>query len=320
MIRPADEFFHAVGDDPSWQESLYFNWSDPASGMFGVARMGFRFASQRGDGLIFVLQHGQPVFAYAAVNKKLPQNWNNLAESGSVQIGNMRFCMNEAFQQWELSLDNGSDSMRLQWDAFHAPYDYGASNQKGPPQIAAAHFEHSGTVRGYTDFHGTRTAITGTGQRDKSWGVRDWANIQGWEWISAQFGTQMSFNAWTAPYKGQTYLGGYMYGDFGVRELMAINIEYAWQDGLRNVPKSAFLQLSDIAGQQYEVRAEGQGCFPLFFKGLWMEEVQARFTLNFDGQNLDGVGVIEHAWHANVLDVLRRGPLIAKTLRQALLR
>lgn len=39
-LTPTDEGLHAAGDDPDWQESVYFAWRDPATGLGGNHRIG----------------------------------------------------------------------------------------------------------------------------------------------------------------------------------------------------------------------------------------------------------------------------------------
>ena len=38
----SDELMHAVGDDPAWSESYYFNFVDPVSKIGMFTRMVFR--------------------------------------------------------------------------------------------------------------------------------------------------------------------------------------------------------------------------------------------------------------------------------------
>ena len=38
--NPQDDFFHPVGDDPSWSESYYFYYFDPSQGIGGITLAG----------------------------------------------------------------------------------------------------------------------------------------------------------------------------------------------------------------------------------------------------------------------------------------
>jgi hypothetical protein len=62
--------------------------------------------------------------------------------------------------------------------------------------MTGAHFEQSGRVTGWTRFGIERGAerheIDALGQRDKSWGVRDWARLEGWNWLAGHPGRDRS--------------------------------------------------------------------------------------------------------------------------------
>ena len=79
----------------------------------------------------------------------------------------------------------------------HTPaFDYHSPRADGePPRMATtttgSHFEQAGSVTGWTHFQRERQEIRALGQRDKSWGVRDWNRLEGWNWISGQFGAAL---------------------------------------------------------------------------------------------------------------------------------
>ena len=43
---------HAPADDPFWQESWYFNFSDAKKNVFGLTRIGYRPSGEKADGLL----------------------------------------------------------------------------------------------------------------------------------------------------------------------------------------------------------------------------------------------------------------------------
>ncbi len=58
-------------------------------------------------------------------------------------------------------------------------------------QFARAHYEQHMRVRGTLDIDGECVEIDGHGLRDHSWGPRSWQAIQGYEWLTMNFGDDL---------------------------------------------------------------------------------------------------------------------------------
>jgi hypothetical protein len=332
MILLDDEAIHPIGHQKHWQESWYFNWSDVRQNAFGVARIGLRFNENRIDGLIFTIRDGKPEFAYPAVNVRPNKPWFEYNPIEGISARGMRIQMIEPLRQWRLQLE-GRNKMDLTWTAFTPAFDYAASVGEGPPEIASAHFEQSGTVTGHTTFKGERLAIDGVGQRDKSWGVRDWENIVGWTWISAQFGTDFSFNIWEAPKMSSgnprrygpgepyedKYIGGFVFAKGANRTIVDSKIEIEIEGRAGN-PRKVTLVLTDDTGTVHNVVAHCDGVFPMAKNGLWIQEAFARFERKTPVGAQIGIGVVEHTFQVGRTGILKRAPEVASTIARVLLR
>ncbi|RLB41574.1 MAG: hypothetical protein DRH30_06545 [Deltaproteobacteria bacterium] len=296
MINANDEDLHPVGDGGHWQESYYFNWADPAHDAFGLTRIGYRFGQDRIDGLVLTIHDGRPEFVYPAVNLKGGAPWTDHTAAGGLRAKELVYRMEEPLERWKIEL-RGRHEIDLTWTAFTPAFDYHASGARVAENVAAWHFEQSGTVTGHLRLKGNELEINGTGQRDKSWGVRDWANVEGWNWISAQFGEGLSFNVWEGFLGGERYVNGFVHREGTNRAVVRLELKYRWPKRM-HVPESAFLNIVDEKGDRYQVTASSLGHCPLIKSGLWIEEVFAGFTLNDGHTEHEGIGVIEHAWHA----------------------
>ena len=318
MIHPQDEELHDIGPGKYWQESFYFNWADPGHACFGVARIGYRFHENQIDGLVFTIRDGRPDFAYPAVNLRHRGDWKDLKVKNELSARGLKFLMQEPLKTWRILL-TGKHFIDLEWKAFTPAFDYSETVGHGPPEIAGSHFEQSGTVRGVTRLKGVEREVSGLGQRDKSWGVRDWAHAEGWDWITVQFGEDFSFNAWVAPYKGSRYVGGFVYRDGKNRALAEVETEYRWGTRIHQ-PANVQLRLKDVDGMDYQVQGTCNGHFPLAKSGMWLYESYTSFTTEWKGKKREGIGVIEHAFQVGRLGYLPRMPEIAETLYQVFIR
>ena len=315
MIAPADEELHPIGDAPHWQESYYFNWSDPHHDAFGLTRIGFRFGDDQMDGLVLTMRDGLPEFAYPAVNLRHTGAWTDQRAKPGLRTRALRYEMVEPLARWRLVL-TGKHEMELEWTAFTPPFDYRHDGGTLPANVAGEHFEQSGRVEGWTRFKNRSLEIRGTGQRDKSWGVRDWASVEGWDWISAQFGEDFTFNAWEGLMGGQRHVNGFVHRDGDNYPIERLAIDYRWADRA-HVIAEARLAIS-AGGREHVVTARTLAQCPLVKKGLWIQEVYASFCR--EGDRRPGIGVIEHAWHAGTMGTLRRLPQLLGAARHVLLR
>ncbi|MCC7078109.1 MAG: hypothetical protein IT198_13385 [Acidimicrobiia bacterium] len=322
MISPEDEALHPAGDLPHWQESFYFNWSDPEREVLGLARIGYRFADDRVDGLVLSIRGGRPEFCYPAVNLRRQGPWTDQNPDKGFRAGRLVFEILEPLSRFRLRLD-GTHSMDLVWEATTPPLDFGDSQGSFRSEMAAEHFEQAGTVRGWTEFRGHRSDVDGRGQRDKSWGPRDWGSLVGWDWVSGQFEDGTAFNATRVRGPDGTVVpAGFVHHDGETRHLTDIAIDYTW--GRRpHLPESARLVLTDSAGVDWRVQATALGRCPLARNGAWLEEIRARFEMDGGpaGTTVSGPGhgVIEHVWRPRRLGMIgllpELWPLVRSTVR-----
>lgn len=315
-LTSADEELHPFQDEKHWQESWYFNWSDPVHDLFGLARIGYNFKDRKIDGLVLTIRKGQPEYLYPAVGVPFRGDWKELSAAGGLKIKNLIFKLEEPFKKWRLIL-TGRNPMDITWTAFTPVYDYQTGGGELPPNVSGRHFEQAGIVTGWTDFKGQKIKLNGTGQRDKSWGVRDWAGVEGWNWISAQFGEELTLNIWEGFFNGRQYQNGFVSHGGKNYPVTEFKINYTW--GKReHEPGDTKLEIKYAPGKKISVTAKAKGHFPLAKKGLWIQETSADFITEFNNIKLTGHGVIEHTFHAGVFGIIKRLPVIAQTMAKVL--
>jgi len=319
-IEPLDEELHAIGEGENWQESWYFNWADERHNVFGLTRIGYRFRQKQIDGLILTIRNGNPEYLYPAVKLPYHGDWAEITAKDGLRAKNLVLKTKEPLKKWQLLLE-GKDAMDLTWEAYTPVFDFHAFGQDIPANITGRHFEQSGTVKGWTRFNGHELEINGFGQRDKSWGVRDWAEIEGWNWISAQFDEDFAFNVWEGFLNGKVYHNGFIFIDGENFPVEKVLINFKWGK-YEHLPLEAGLEIyyrsGNRSGNILKVNASAMGHFPLAKKGLWIQESHAQFTAELKGKRRKGIGVIEHAYHVGILGTLIRLPRMPKALIKAM--
>jgi hypothetical protein len=297
MIEASDEQAHQPSDDEHAQESWYFNWVDPRHDVFGLARLGYRYHTRAPEPLILTIApHGlELIYTPQHVSSEMDP-WERLDAARGLVAGDMLAIMEEPFERWRLRLD-GPNRMDLLFESYTPVFDYTEGGRELAPSMTTAHFEQSCRVTGWTDFNGKRLEVAGLGQRDKSWGVRAWPRIEGWDWISAQFGEDLSFNLMRTREAGEVFVNGFVFRDGRNVAIRTAELRYEW-GAVEHQPAKTHLVLDDEAGQRHEIRGEMRAIFPLPRDPVRLEEAYSSFTYRGSAGESprEGRGVVEHVW------------------------
>ena len=314
MITAQDEWLHPVGSDPAWQESFYFNWADPGRRSFTLARTGYRFHARKTDGLVVSLRDGELELFYGPADLDHEGDCADEDPARGMRAGDLVVTMLEPLRRWRLQIE-GDRGMDVVFEATTSPFDYGAHGAKLAGTMTGAHFEQSGRVTGWTHFGAERRTIDALGQRDKSWGVRDWARLEGWEWLAGQLGSDWSFNLMQTIEDGERLDNGFVFRDGRNHPVVRARVDFTWGEAVHRM-QSADIELEEAGGRVHALHAEALGSFPILRGDVWLEETHVAYTLR-SGEGparREGQGVVEHVWRASPADIQARGARLAAML------
>jgi hypothetical protein len=118
--------------------------------------------------------------------------------------------MMEAEKRWRMEFDGTMPRMvggepvpvkvgfDLQFESLNPMFDYRESvdevGEAMSKDVAAEHLEQFGRATGTLTVGEESFGISGLGERDHSWGVRDWNAPKMWIWLTAQFSGSLAFN------------------------------------------------------------------------------------------------------------------------------
>ncbi|BBX02599.1 phosphotransferase [Mycolicibacterium moriokaense] len=174
---PADEEAHAAGTEPLWSESWYFDFADPQQGIGGWVRLGLM--PNENTTWVNALLCGPDMPTIALLD---------FHNTGAIALN---LAATEPLKTYTVTVrgageafDDPSDllhgnpgrpveaTMDLVWTTVGVPYQYRITPR----------YEMPCTVSGTVTVDGREYAVTGVpGQRDHSWGVRDWWSMD-WVW------------------------------------------------------------------------------------------------------------------------------------------
>jgi hypothetical protein len=208
--EPTDDLLHRADDDPNYNESRYYNFSEPDGGLGGWVRMGNRPNEGYAELTVCLyLPDGRVGFIF-----KRPHIDTNVAHDA----GGLRFDVIAPYEEHHVTYDgqvcvlaNPRDmadpgtafkenphvdcTVDLHLRAAAPPtggereYDEG---EEPPPGLATSfargHTEQQMTVTGVVQVDGAEYHLDhGLGLRDHSWGPRVWQSIWWYRWVTASF-------------------------------------------------------------------------------------------------------------------------------------
>lgn len=312
MIEASDERLHEVGSDPAWQESFYFNWADPERKSFTLARTGYRFHARKTDGLVISLRDRELELYYGPADLDHEGDCSDEEPAKGMRAGDLVVTLLEPLRRWRLVIE-GERGMDVVFEAFTPAFDYHSGHAKLASTMTGAHFEQSGRVTGWTHFGAERQQIDALGQRDKSWGVRAWDRLEGWNWISGQLGPDWTFNIMQTIEGGKTLDNGFVFRDGANHPIARARIRYEWGEHEHEM-RHAEIEIVEVAGREHRLRAEAIGSFPILRGDVWLEETHAAYTLQTGASPREGQGVIEHVWRAAPDQIQARAARLAAIL------
>jgi hypothetical protein len=214
-IAAPDEGRHPSGPEPLWGESWYFDFAAADGSYGGYVRLGlypnrgvawFWLALVAPDRPpVFIRDHAVPV----------PNGGALVLDAGAYRA---ELRADAPFERWSVVVRGGARSrpdpagaftdtpttaaevdVRLEWAAVAPPFEYTLTTR----------YEQTSHVTGSVTVDGRTVAVDAPGQRDHSWGVRDWWDLS-WCWSAGTFADGRAFHLLNTVFPGGgSYSTGY---------------------------------------------------------------------------------------------------------------
>jgi hypothetical protein len=266
-LRPAatDEGRHPPGEEALWNESWYFDWVADGGSLGGYVRLGLYPNLGVAWYTSVVTGAGRPTIAVTDLAAPLPEEGRLQMQTDAIEADHVcereleRFrvlCAATGERHEDpagiLRGETGQPSrveLDLAWETDGEPYRY----------RIATRYEIPCRVGGTVVVDGERHEVQATGQRDHSWGVRDWWAMN-WCWMAGRLDDGSRVHAVHMRVPGIPPFGiGYVQG--GGRdlvELTAEGVEVTEEIGADGLPTSARMRL-DPPGLDVEVQPIAHG-------------------------------------------------------------
>ncbi len=194
--EPGDEVRHEPGPEQFWNESWYLDWTNEAGTLGGYVRLGLypNYTPARGAAwywacvvgedrsLVTVIDHDAPIPPGRSLELRTEGLWADHTVETALDhftVGCEAFAVgvdDPAEVYGDLRGDRVPFGLDLEWETDGGTYSYPGG---------VTRYEVPCKVHGEILVGDERIEFDGWGQRDHSWGVRDWWTM-GWSWTAGR--------------------------------------------------------------------------------------------------------------------------------------
>ncbi|MFX1480873.1 MAG: hypothetical protein ACFFCI_22540 [Promethearchaeota archaeon] len=247
-LTDEDEFLHEPTQELKWRESYYFNWVDIQNEISGFSTIGILPNENRRELVFLLFLKGRNEVYY----KEPPLIHFEDNISTMLTDNRLSFTLIEPFKSWRIEYQSRRLKFNINFDTRFPTYTFGKDSSASWYQ----HFEASGIVKGNLVLKdNTNIKINGYGQRDKSWGYRDWHQFDKW------YAGHLQFKDWSCTFRKDYFgnkidLSGHTSTKDGSIPLLTLEIETIDDNDQFNSPLSSTYYINDVEGNSFTIEAE----------------------------------------------------------------
>jgi hypothetical protein len=277
-----------ITQHPDWNESFYFVFYNKEFDIGGMSRIGFKPNKNEAMAFFFLfLPDGSAAGYHQEI--KLKHFSNSLKVKGMIHDWHKNNSWSYKFDGNMIFVNNSLDLPKVREDPkviqrvqkvkmdcsfvpLNEPYEYSQYMTKESLEIGKKagdkHWEQIGLVDGILDLGDHTYEFNKVmGQRDHTYGVRDWTGVGNWLYYVIWFDVNLAVNpAAIVLEDGRLSTGGFIFKDgknIPLKEIKIIDQQFQ-NDGL--IPISSTLELIDNANEKYRLNARAGPVIPLPLK------------------------------------------------------
>jgi hypothetical protein len=290
-LTGVDEYLHNPTNELKWRESYYFNWVDLKNRISGFSTIGIVPNEYRRE-FVFLLftDEKNEVYYKEPPLLKFEENIDIMLKEKRLS-----FRLVKPFKHWEIEYNSHKLHFKINFKVRFPTYYFGLDSSASWHQ----HFEASGKIDGILKFKDhAPIKINGFGQRDKSWGYRDWHQFD--KWYAGHF----QFKNWSCTFRNDYYndmidLSGHISSKHGNTPISALKIETVVDDDKFKSPLRTLYSIKDINGDSFKISASRikKDSFIRFardFPGGFTELFEQMVIMKNEETGDVGSGMMEH--------------------------
>lgn len=245
------------GDDEDWSESLYFNFHDRDADLTAFMRIGLRPNRDLKEAFLFIMTENMVCGTRSAV----PSEGDHLEVGGlsfRPEGGGWRILFNGQLasmtEDGPIPIEADLDVL---WTPLNEEFDYrrcvDERSERLAASVASEHIEQYGEAVGALTLGEGRQRIRGLGERDHSWGVRDWNAPREWMWINCHLDRRTSLNLTRLVVDQGEVVAGFVHRDGGSHPIRRARVETRYSP--KGGPQSFDLDITEEGGRRHIIGA-----------------------------------------------------------------
>jgi hypothetical protein len=286
-----DDYFHQPSEEEKWREAYYWNWADIENKISGFSTIGILPNENRREFVFLLFYNGKREFYYREPESlQFSDNVDEMLTDKKLSYK----CI-KPLQTWQIMYTGRKLQLDITFDTRFYVYDFGKDSSASWHR----HFEASGVISGELSFKdGESIKINGYGQRDKSWGYRDWHEFEKW------YATHFQFKDWNCGMRkdyrtNSVDLSGSICDKDGALPLIEFEVETINDNDKFNSPIKAIYYMKDKSGKTYNIEAQriNKNSFVRFarqFPGGYTELFEQMVIMKDLDSGEIGSGMMEH--------------------------
>ncbi|MFW9831379.1 MAG: hypothetical protein ACFFD8_06355 [Candidatus Thorarchaeota archaeon] len=245
-LDDSDDYLHQVTNHSNWRESWYFNWVDSKANICGFSTIGLLPNQSKREFVFALFIDGNPEFYFSEPTEPVPNDVFKALDDGT-----LTYKLVKPFADWHINYRSPRLVAEVQWKSRFPACDFGSGSRTS----WVRHLEQSGNVTGHIQrLDEPPQYFQGYGQRDKSWGVRNW-HIDAWFALHAQFDEIMIGLRYDVV-KGKGHLSGCISSNHDCVALKEIRVETEFVENTIRKPVKALTHLRDKKNRTYTLHSE----------------------------------------------------------------
>jgi hypothetical protein len=307
-LEPINHKFFRT-NHPDWNESYYFVFYDKKNHLGGMTRLGFKPNKQEGMCFFFLFLPDDSAAGYFK-EKKVKDYTKSMKVGGIVHKcldqekwaykfdGSMIFVKNpedlpKVRTKPDLIIGSKKVSMDLLFVAINDTYEYSKhmtpNSLKIGKKAGDKHWEQIAEINGSIEIDEISFSIKDIiGQRDHTYGVRDWTGVGNWLYYVIWFNKDLAINpAAIITDDEKKSIGGFLYKEgrnIPIMDITIINQKFR-KDGI--FPISSELHIVDEIGKEHRLKAKVGPIIPVPFRDK--EGNQSILVQSMGSFELDGI-------------------------------
>lgn len=213
------------------------------------------------------------------------------------RVGNLHLQLKKPLETVSVRFTGVKITIDYNFSATHPAYAYSTHSNGCPKWMADDRFEQHGKTQGNLTVNGREISYSSVGQRDHSWGTREWGVNQHWAWLHGQASNGTGVHFWKLFALGKSHLCGFVYKDGKMAQVADVDMDFGCNERTL-APIWLNAKVTDTLGRTTELQTRSYAAFP-FPVDPMATMFETPQNMAIDGES--GCGWLEMMWPASLI-------------------